>query len=247
MTTGLFLLSRGAPFERTTVHRRRSAPRSAATVMGIVARRRRATTSAIILRQLTIKNLNNSARVMTRDDPTQAYQGWRSSHAPRDPIGLRLKTISFLNREIGKKIGEALGVNVTDMAALEQLLNNGPLTPSQLAERLKVTTAAATQIVDRLERAGHVSRERKTSDRRKIFVVPVEASVERAFEQLAPMLDGLDGVIAGLTPADRQVIEDFLDQVVEIYRGLAGVSPVPPDSHDPDPSSSFPCGPGVCR
>ncbi|WP_426031896.1 MarR family winged helix-turn-helix transcriptional regulator [Caulobacter sp. DWP3-1-3b2] len=149
---------------------------------------------------------------------------------PRDPIGQRLKTISFLNREIGKKIGEALGVNVTDMAALEQLLNNGPLTPSQLAERLKVTTAAATQIVDRLERAGHVSRQRKATDRRKIFVVPVEASMERAFEKLAPMIDGLDRVIAGLTPAERQIIEGFLDQVVDVYRDVAGLPPSTADS-----------------
>ena len=176
---------------------------------------------------------------MTPGKPPAAFQGWRSSHAPRDPIGQRLKTISFLNREIGKKIGETLGVNVTDMAAMEQLLNSGPLTPGQLAERLKVSTAAATQIVDRLERAGHVRRERKTSDRRKIFVVPEEASVDRAFEQLAPMLDGLDGVIAGLAPADRQVIEGFLDQVVDVYRSLVGLPPAPPEPHEPDASSPF--------
>jgi DNA-binding MarR family transcriptional regulator len=111
------------------------------------------------------------------------------------------------------------------MAALEQLLNHGPMTPGQLAEHLKVTTAAATQIVDRLERAGHVARERRANDRRKICVVPIEASVDRAFEQLAPMLDGLDGVIAGLAPDERQVIERFLDQVVEVYGAIASVPP----------------------
>jgi DNA-binding MarR family transcriptional regulator len=147
---------------------------------------------------------------MTTTIPLQIYAGaWRTSHMPRDPIGQRLKTISMLTRQIGRKIGESLGVNVTDMAALEQLLNNGPMTPGQLAEHLKVTTAAATQIVDRLERAGHVARERRANDRRKICVVPVEASVDRAFEQLAPMMDGLDGVIAGLvagrTPGHREL------------------------------------------
>ena len=167
---------------------------------------------------------------MTSDDQPPAAKGWRTAHMPRDPIGQRLKTISMLTREIGKKIGETLGVNVTDMAALEQLLTNGPLTPGQLADRLKVTTAAATQIVDRLERAGHVSRQRKATDRRKIFVVPVEASVERAFEKLAPMINGLDGVIAELAPIERKVIEDFLDQVVEVYRDVAGLPPSSPES-----------------
>ena len=168
---------------------------------------------------------------MTTNDPSSAGGVWRTSHMPRDPIGQRLKTISMLTREIGRKIGESLGVNVTDMAALEHLLNNGPMTPGQLAEHLKVTTAAATQIVDRLERAGHVARERRAHDRRKICVVPVEASVDRAFEQLAPMLDGLDGVIAGLDPTQRQVIENFLDQVVNVYGAVAGL----PSSPGPEP------------
>jgi DNA-binding MarR family transcriptional regulator len=164
-------------------------------------------------------------------DPLPPWKSWRASHTPRDPIGRRLKAISMLTREIGKKIGETLGVNVTDIAALEHLLHNGPTTPGQLADRLKVTTAAATQIVDRLERAGHVSRERQANDRRKVFVVPVEASVDRAFEQLAPMLDGLDGVIADLGPGERQIIENFLDHVVEVYRDIAGV-PALPDEPD---------------
>ena len=168
---------------------------------------------------------------MTTNDPSSAGGVWRTSHMPRDPIGQRLKTISMLTRQIGRKIGESLGVNVTDMAALEHLLNNGPMTPGQLAEHLKVTTAAATQIVDRLERAGHVARERRAHDRRKICVVPVEASVDRAFEQLAPMLDGLDGVIAGLDPTQRQVIENFLDQVVDVYGAVACL----PYSPGPEP------------
>ncbi|KRA62560.1 MarR family transcriptional regulator [Caulobacter sp. Root656] len=168
---------------------------------------------------------------MTDSAPPPGQGPWRGSHTPRDPIGQRLKTISMLTRQIGRKIGENLGVNVTDMAALEHLLINGPMTPGQLAGHLKVTTAAATQIVDRLERAGHVARERRTNDRRKICVVPVAAALDRAFAQLAPMMNGLDGVIADLSPAERQVIERFLDQVVEVYGTVAGLptaSPPPP-------------------
>lgn len=163
---------------------------------------------------------------MTTGDP-DPREAWRVSHTPRDPIGQRLKTISMLTRQIGRKIGESLGVNVTDMAALEHLLNNGPMTPGQLAEHLKVTTAAATQIVDRLERAGHVARERRTHDRRKVCVVPVAASLDRAFAQLAPMIDGLDAVIAPLSSGERQIIERFLDQVVDVYGAVAGLPSSP--------------------
>ena len=149
---------------------------------------------------------------------------------PSDPIAQRLKAIAMLTREIGKKIGETLGVNVTDMAALELLLKEGPLTPSQLAGCLKVSTAAATQIVDRLERAGHVSRQRLDNDRRKIFVVPTEASIERAFEQFAPVITAMDAAIARLTQAERQVVESFLDQVIDVHRNAAYPPPAPPEN-----------------
>lgn len=169
---------------------------------------------------------------MMTDDPDEVCApGWRLSHAPRDPIGARLKAISMLNRQIGRRIGESMGVNVTDMAALEHLLNNGPMTPGQLAEHLKVTTAASTQIVDRLEKAGHVARRRQVGDRRKICVVPVEASLGQAFERLSPMIDGLNAVIARLDPSERQVIESFLDQVLEIYRSAVDPPPPTPDPH----------------
>ncbi len=166
-----------------------------------------------------------------KDDPNSGPGTWRTSPVSRDPIGQRLKIISILTRQVSRKIGESLGVNVTDMAALEQLLSDGPMTPGQLAEHLKVTTAAATQIVDRLERAGHVARERQAGDRRKICVVPLEASIDRAFVQLAPMLDGLDAVIARLSPTERQVIEGFLDQVADVYHAVANLPPSAPGPH----------------
>ncbi|ATB38697.1 Transcriptional regulator, MarR family [Cystobacter fuscus] len=132
-------------------------------------------------------------------------------------IGDRLRLVSLLTRRIEQRLGEHLGVNLTDLSAMEHLISNGPLTPSDLASRLEVTTAASTHIVDRLERAGHVSRERDATDRRKVLVVPVEASVARVIQQLTPMLESLDAVVAGLSEADRAVVERFLGQIIDVY------------------------------
>jgi DNA-binding MarR family transcriptional regulator len=132
-------------------------------------------------------------------------------------ISDRLRLIAVLTRRIEQRLGEHLGVNLTDLSAMEHLISDGPLTPSDLASRLEVSTAAGTQIVDRLERAGHVSRERDAADRRKVLVVPVEASVARAIQQLTPVLESLDAVVAGLSEADRAVVERFLGQVIDVY------------------------------
>lgn len=157
---------------------------------------------------------------MTMDAPP-SFPSAYGADTPREPIGHHLRLISTLTREIGKQVAETLGVHVTDIAALEHLLHEGEAQPSQLAAHLKVTTAAATLVVDRLERAGHVRRERRGSDRRSVFVVPVEASAARAFAQLSPMLQALEGVVSALSSDERQVIEAFLGKVVAVYRGIA--------------------------
>lgn len=135
-----------------------------------------------------------------------------------DLIGEQLQTLSILTRAIEKRLGERLGVNLTDVAAMEQLITHAQLTPSALAAHLDVTTAAGTQIVDRLERTGHVSRTRQSDDRRKVLVVPNPASVTQIFQELAPMLNGLDAVVTALSAVDRAVIERFLGQAIDVYR-----------------------------
>ena len=63
------------------------------------------------------------------------------------------------------------GINSTDMQAVGLLMSDGPATPGELAERTGVTAGGAiTAVVDRLERAGYVTRERDANDRRKVIV-----------------------------------------------------------------------------
>jgi DNA-binding MarR family transcriptional regulator len=137
-----------------------------------------------------------------------------------DPIGHLLQTLAILTRALEHRLGADLGLNLTDLAALEQLVTHGPLTPGDLAARLQVTTPAGTQIVDRLERAGHIRRERQAADRRKVLVIPAPASVARLHDELASLLAGLDAVVADLTPDRRAVIETFLGRIVGVYRAV---------------------------
>lgn len=136
-----------------------------------------------------------------------------------DPICQNLQNISILTREIEKRLAETLRVNATDLAAMEQLVGSGALTPGDLAARLQVTTAAATQIVDRLEKAGHVGRVRHETDRRKVMVVPAAESVALTMRELTPMLASLQALVSSLAAPERAVVGAFLEQVVGIYRG----------------------------
>lgn len=161
------------------------------------------------------------------NSPQSLTEDTRTLQIASDPVGQQLQQIAILTRKSASHLGAALGINQTDMAALEHLITDGPLPPTELAVRLSVTTAGITQVIDRLERAGHVVRERQLEDKRRVLVRPLPESVAQAYRHIAPMLKGLSGVLGALEGQDRAVVEGFLGKVIEVYRNT-----LPGSGHD---------------
>src|SRR5271169_2979874 len=65
---------------------------------------------------------------------------------------------------------DRVGVNATDLNCLNILSFSGQLTAGELARATGLTTASITGVIDRLEEAGFVRRERDTKDRRRVVV-----------------------------------------------------------------------------
>src|SRR3954452_13755377 len=80
-----------------------------------------------------------------------------------------------------------LGANRTDLRCLDELLQAGQAGPAWLAERLRLTTGSTTTLLDRLERAGYITRSPDPTDRRKIFVRPTPLVLRRAQEIYGPI------------------------------------------------------------
>lgn len=79
------------------------------------------------------------------------------------------------------------GINSTDMQVVSLLMSEGSATPGELAERAGLTAGGSiTSVIDRLERAGYVTRERDATDRRKVIVTAVPQTV---FERVGPIYD----------------------------------------------------------
>lgn len=143
-----------------------------------------------------------------------------TTHGIPEPttIGSQLREILTLAHAFERRLGARLSVNPTDLAAMEHLIEEGPLTPSDLATRLGISTAASTLVVDRLVSLGHVSRSPHPHDRRKIVVVPSAESVARAMGELVPVISSVNDVVASLDPEERETVERFLDRVSDVYR-----------------------------
>jgi len=81
---------------------------------------------------------------------------------------------------------EALGLAPTDLVGMCLLQLHGPATPGWLAEMTGLSTGAVTGVVDRLERAGYVTRARDPHDRRRVIVGPDLERFDRDLQQHAP-------------------------------------------------------------
>lgn len=75
---------------------------------------------------------------------------------------------------LDQRAADLLGLNRTDMRCLELLYAPEPLSPGELAAAAGMTTGGVTTAIDRLERAGYVTRERDSADRRRVTVRPTE-------------------------------------------------------------------------
>jgi DNA-binding transcriptional ArsR family regulator len=75
-------------------------------------------------------------------------------------------------------VARSVGLNGSDLQAVGLLMSEGPASPGELAERIGLTPGGAiTGLIDRLEKAGYVSRRRDDRDRRRVLVVANEARV----------------------------------------------------------------------
>ena len=114
------------------------------------------------------------------------------------------------------QVAQRLGLGASDAQFMHFLQLHGPLTPGRLAELSGLTTGTVTGVVDRLEDAGFVRRERDASDRRKILVTLDEEHLWRAMAPLyAGQAQSLATVAGRYDAAQLEVIAEFLERLVD--------------------------------
>lgn len=110
------------------------------------------------------------------------------------------------------------GLNSTDLQTVSVLMSQGPATPGQLAERTGLTTGGAiTAVIDRLEKAGYVTRERDATDRRKVIVTANTATV---FEKVGPIYGRIAArwgdYLATLSDAEIDFANELFTRATEV-------------------------------
>jgi DNA-binding MarR family transcriptional regulator len=103
-----------------------------------------------------------------------------------------------------------LGIEPRHFGTLRSLSVAGPMTQGDLGQLLDVSPATVVQLVDHLERAGLVARERDPLDRRA-YLLHLQPAAARVVEQAAPHGAAIfDSKLGGPGSHDRQDLIDLL-------------------------------------
>lgn len=133
-----------------------------------------------------------------------------------------LRRYSVDAQHIGHAFAGLHGLNPTDLQALIAVMDaelvGDPITPGRLGEQLNLSSGSVTALIDRLERAGHIRRDRDTADRRKVLVHYADQGAALAREFFGPLGRRTDAVMAGFDDAELDTVHRFLAAMVTSMR-----------------------------
>jgi DNA-binding MarR family transcriptional regulator len=121
-----------------------------------------------------------------------------------------IRTMSTRTVMLSQAIAGRLGLSPTDLETLEQLEAHGPVTAGRLAELTGLTTGAITGLVDRLEEAGFVRRDRDPDDRRRVIVHLVPERARRIGKMFEPVSRAMAELHAQYSDAELALFVDYL-------------------------------------
>jgi DNA-binding transcriptional ArsR family regulator len=132
---------------------------------------------------------------------------------------LAMRRAGAVMQLLGSASAERIGINVTDLNCLNILALQGHMTAGDLARVTGLTTASITGVLDRLEEAGFVRRERDPHDRRRVIVrLDAGRGMRDVAPVFAPVIAAWRNVAARYTDDELRLLLGFQEQLEQIMR-----------------------------
>jgi DNA-binding MarR family transcriptional regulator len=160
------------------------------------------------------------------------------SSVPKKDRRRRQTEIKESLRELGNQlrmlnynISGKLAMKDIDLDCLDIISRHGPLSPSALSRRTGLHPATLTGILDRLEKAGWISRERDPADRRAVLIRSERTRGAEIFSLYAEMNGSVDDICDTYDDTELAVLAGFLRRCVDAGRGATeSLTTTGPDS-----------------
>lgn len=154
---------------------------------------------------------DEDARRQRAVDVLQAFREYRAAE-----VAMRRRT------------RDSMSMGENDLLVLRYLLRaereERLVPPGELTRYLGVSTASMTAIIDRLERSGHVRRQRHESDRRSIHVIPTIDTDSEVRATLGKMHERMLSAVSDLSPEEAEVV---LRTLTRLQDAVDRVEPTP--------------------
>lgn len=124
-----------------------------------------------------------------------------------------LAQISQGYRHLSDRLMEQIGMHRAPAALLCRLFLQDGLTQSELAEQLSLQGASVTQVLQRMEEAGWVRRERDAEDNRLVRVYLTEKGREKERSITEQFMKLQETIFAGIAPRERAFLRQLLTQM----------------------------------
>ena len=112
---------------------------------------------------------------------------------------------------LDQRTAEHFKVGRTDVHIIDTVESRGPITPTELARIVGLTTGGLSIALERLERIGYLRRVRHPDDRRKVMVEVTETIAPLQDKMFAQLGRRMHAILAGYTTEQLATIAEFLD------------------------------------
>jgi len=129
-----------------------------------------------------------------------------------------MRRSSGLGVVFSQAVARKLGIGASDLECIDIIALDKAVTAGELARATGLTTGAVTGIVDRLERAGYVRRERDLADRRKVHVKMLPRAMAKAAAQYGPLAAAVDDLLTGYSDAELTLLLGFFTRSAEVMQ-----------------------------
>jgi DNA-binding MarR family transcriptional regulator len=150
--------------------------------------------------------------------PTREVDAGRRRRRLITAIKESLRELSIQLSLLNHHVGTRLDLKDVDLDCLDLINRHGPLSPSALARRAGLHPATMTGILDRLEHAGWIARDRDPSDRRAVLVKARRDRNAELFRLYSGMNTSMDQLCAGYGDDQLELVADFLRRTTDAGR-----------------------------
>lgn len=88
-------------------------------------------------------------------------------------------------------------------------------TPGDLRERLVLSSAAMTAVLDRLEASGHLERQHSSEDRRQVLLKSTSSARTTGREMFDPMVQHMLPILAEYSEEELQLVAGMISRLTE--------------------------------